>query len=467
LSINQEIVNPNISNFIKSLRDIGYSFEIAVADLIDNSISAKATTINIYSIDNVFCLLDNGEGMDELELRESMRLATKDPEDDRPKNDLGRFGLGLKTASFSQCKKLTVISKKNSEINARQWDLDHISKINKWALITPRNTNELPLYEELENLDSGTLVVWQEFDGNTSNSENLDALRKHISLVFHRFLEGADSFKRLNISINNNPVKPFNPFNVSHAATQEISVEKIKIGKNTIEITPYILPHHSKLSTQEYEQYATEDGYIKSQGFYLYREHRILIYGTWWGLHRATDAHKLVRIKIDIPNTMDKQWGIDIKKSSARPSSNIKKELKKIIRLTTKKGSKPFTGRGRKIQDKSMDRFWDIKPISEEGEFRFSINKEHPLYIELCNKVKDNNIELINLFLNGLEAYLPLEAIQAKLQTDPKRIKQESALAEKDILDLANTLKIAGLSESEIDKWLKTEVFSNHKNIFD
>ena len=461
----EEIVNPNISNFIKSLRDIGYSFEIAVADLLDNSITAKATSINIYSIDSIFCLLDNGVGMNELELKESMRLATKNPEKDRPTNDLGRFGLGLKTASFSQCKKLTVISKKNTEINARQWDLDHISKINQWALITPIDISDLPLFKDLENLENGTLVVWEEFDGKTSNTENLDALRKHLSLVFHRFLEGADSFTKLKIAINNNPLKPFNPFNINHAATQEISVEKIKIRDKNIKITPYILPHHSKLSSQEYEQYATEDGYIKSQGFYLYREKRILIYGTWWGLHRATDAHKLVRIKIDIPNSMDKEWGIDIKKSSARPSSSIKKELKKIISLTTKKGSKPFTGRGNKIQDKSIDRFWDIKSSSEE-EFRFAINKEHPLFTELSTMMNEEKLKLINLFIDGIEAYLPLDAIQAKLQTNPKQIKQESALAKDDILELAKTLKLSGLSQLEIDKWLKTEIFSKHKNIF-
>ena len=462
---NEEIVNPNISNFIKSLRDIGYSFEIAIADLIDNSITAKATYINIFSLDNILCLLDNGLGMDDSELKESMRLATKDPEDDRSKDDLGRFGLGLKTASFSQCKKLTVISKKNKKISARQWDLDYISKINKWALITPENISTIPLYSELESIDSGTLVIWEEFDGNTSNSENLEALRKHVSLVFHRFLEGADNFKRLKILINNNQIKPFNPFNVSHAATQEISAEKIKVGENIIKITPYILPHHSKLSNQEYDQYATEDGYIKSQGFYLYRENRILIYGTWWGLHRATDAHKLVRIKINISNKMDKEWGIDIKKSSAQPSSLIKKELKKIISLTTKKGSKPFTGRGNKIKDKSIDHFWDIKSYSKD-EFRFTVNKEHPLFTELSTMMNEEKLKLINLFIDGIEAYLPLDAIKAQLQTNPKQLKKENALAEDDVLELAKTLKLSGLSQLEIDKWLKTEIFSKHKNIF-
>ena len=110
-----EIVNPNLSNFIKSLRDVGYTFEIAVADILDNSISANATEINIYTVANpeiIFCMLDNGVGMNEPELKEAMRLATRNPEEERNSKDLGRFGLGLKTASFSQSKKLTVISKK-------------------------------------------------------------------------------------------------------------------------------------------------------------------------------------------------------------------------------------------------------------------------------------------------------------------------------------------------------------------
>ncbi len=305
-----EIVAPNVENFVDYLRDIGYSFEVAVADLIDNSITAKANNIQIYTVakpDLIFALLDNGIGMTESELIEAMRLATKNPKEKRAKNDLGRFGLGLKTASFSQCKKLTVISKKAGEISARQWDLDYISKRNEWYLLTPSKIEGLPLFAELNLQKNGTLILWQDLDRcNKANFTNyIDRLVKHLSLVFHRFLEGIDNQKALKLFVNSNSIKPFNPFNVNHPATQQTAVEKIRLYGSTITIQPFILPHHSKLSQQEYELYATEEGYIKSQGFYLYRGNRILIYGTWWGLHRALDAHKLVRIKIDIPNSMD------------------------------------------------------------------------------------------------------------------------------------------------------------------
>ena len=322
----EQIVNPCVGNFIKSLRDIGYNFEIAVADVIDNSITANAKQIKIYAKSNPeisFCIIDDGFGMTEEELMEAMRLAGKDPSKERKEYDLGRFGLGLKTASFSQCKKLTVLSKKEKLIHAAQWDLNYLEEKNEWLLKIP-NIDELQYREyidELKEYESGTIVIWEDIDKCDTNSftEIIDILRKHLSLVFHRYLEGSIRGRKISMYINNSKLEAFDPFNISHPATQELSIEKIKIYGQDVIIQPFILPHHSKVSRQEYERYATEDGYTKSQGFYLYRENRLLIYGTWWGLHRIKDAHKLVRIKIDISNKQDKYWGIDIKKSTANP----------------------------------------------------------------------------------------------------------------------------------------------------
>jgi hypothetical protein len=454
-----EEVNPSVRNFIKSIRDFGYTFEVAVADIIDNSISAGASKINIYCVGDVFALLDNGVGMDEEELKECMRLASKDPSKPREKNDLGRFGLGLKTASWSQCKNLTVISRKDGITSSRSWDLDYIEKHDKWLLLKPKTNLNEPLHEELNKLETGTLVIWKNFDRNPKITDNLEKLRQHLSLVFHRFLEGAGRFGKLQISINKNPLIPFNPFNEDHPATQEIQIEKIKINGVTIAVTPYILPHHSKLSSQEYDRYATEEGYIKSQGFYLYRENRILIYGTWWGLHRASDAHKLVRIRIDIPNSLDTLWGIDVKKSTARPNKEIKGELKKIISQITVKGSKPYTGRGNKIKDLTVDRFWQLKQLND-SKIRFCINRAHPLINRIRKDLMEDNKSMFDTFLNSLEAYMPLEAIQANLQSRPKEIIQESALNEIEIIELAEKLKELGMSKEDFENWAKTELFN-------
>jgi hypothetical protein len=467
--IKAEIVDPNITNFIGSLRDIGYSFEVAVADLIDNSITAKANSIIIYTVAKptpIFCLLDNGSGMDETQLIEAMRLASRNPADVRKKDDLGRFGLGLKTASFSQCKKLTVISKKGDNIYCRQWDLDYISKENKWLLITPDQYDHIPLFNELLLQKSGTLVSWESLDRIDKNSYSytIDQLRKHLALVFHRYLEGFEGNKAIKIIVNNNSVVAFNPFNAANSYTQELFLEKIKLHGSTIKIQPFILPHHSKLTQQEYNLYATEDGYIKSQGFYLYRRDRILIYGTWWGLHKAMDAHKLVRIKIDIENDIDSYWGIDIKKSIARPSEEIRNDLKRIIAQATQKGARPFTGRGKKIEDKTLIQFWDILPINND--LRFTLNKDHPLLKELMRTLPTDSIEKLNFYLKGIEAYMPLDAIQYNLQANPHLIQQESALSDDDVLLLSKKMKDAGLPDDYINELLRTEIYLNRKHLY-
>ena len=462
-----EQVLPNVSNFVKSLRDIGYTLEVAVADILDNSISANAKNIDIHAIntpDMQFCILDDGDGMTESELIEAMRLSSKNPVEIRSGKDLGKFGLGLKTASFSQCKKLTVISKKNHLISIKQWDLDYISERGDWWLITPEieQFKEIDLMNNFSNLTSGTLVIWQEIDSINSDdfSSEINKTKKHLSLVFHQFLE--DKFNNLSISINNDRLKAFNPFNIEHPATQEKPSEVIKIDNSNIKITPYILPHHSKVSQQEWEQYSTGEGYIKSQGFYLYRARRLLIYGTWWGMHKAIDAHKLVRIKIDIPNNQDQYWGIDIKKSHAKPRSDIKNRLKTIIDKSTEIGSRPYTGRGKKIQDKTITRFWQI--IHTGAIIHFGLNKEHPLYKRIKGSPEFN---LIDIYLKGLEAYLPLETIQSHLQNNPHSIKQESALSQDDIENLVNQLKKQGLDDEYIDSLLKTEIFKNSKELLE
>ena len=460
-----QVVNPHIGNFVKSLRDVGYTFEIAVADVLDNSITANATEITIHTVAQpkiIFAMLDNGDGMSEDELTEAMRLATKNPEDSRDKKDLGRFGLGLKTASFSQCKRLTVLSKKDKKASIKQWDLEYISNNNSWLLITPNilDFKEFPLVKEFNKLKHGTLVIWQEIDRYRERafSNNIEKLRKHLSLVFHRFLEN-----RLKISINSDYLKPFDPFNAKSNSTFKKSSEKIKIFGSNIKITPYILPHHSKVSQQEWNRYSTDDGYIKSQGFYLYRVNRLLIHGTWWGLHKAIDAHKLVRIKIDITNEQDSYWGIDIKKSSANPIPEIKKDLKRVIVEVTKEGVKPFIARAKKIEDRTTTRFWSTIPMSSD--FRFGINKEHPIYQKLRESMSDDTISMFDIYLKGLEAYLPLEAIQSNLQQNPHKVKQEEALSQDDLKSMVEKLKSAGLSEEYIESLLKTEMFKDRKEL--
>jgi len=458
-----ETVQPNIKNFIKSLRDIGYSFEIAVADIIDNSITAKAKNIDILIVpepDLIFELLDDGTGMSENELIEAMRLATKDPDEKRERNDLGRFGLGLKTASFSQCKRLTVITKRENQVFARRWDLDYLGKVNGWELITPESSSieKYGLYDKLQGYESGTLVVWEEIDRYSKKkmSTVISDLGNHLALVFHRFLEVRPGMSKVGISINKREINPFDPFNKSHPATQQIPDEKINLYGDSIIVQPFILPHHSKIGRSDYDFYATTEGYIKSQGFYLYRENRLLIYGTWWGLHKTSDAHKLVRIKIDISSEQDKYWGIDVKKSKATPSLEVRNELKRIIKKVTVQGSRPYSGRGRRIMDTNTTRLWSLVPYNEK--ISFELNKEHPAYTATMSELNENQFTVVDQYLKAIQSYIPIEAIQAQLQERPHDIDQKRILKDEEAQSLMKYLQDTG---NELAKLIMTEIYKD------
>lgn len=448
-----EIINPNVSNFIIAIRDIGYTLEVAVADIIDNSITAKSKNINIFCTMNKIKeisleILDDGIGMNEEELVEAMRLGSKDPTIIRSKTDLGRFGLGLKTASFSQCKKLTVFTKKEGKIFNRQWDLDYIEKRNEWFLKTLSNYENYEIVKKLEKVKSGTVVIWENIDRfNIDNLEDsIFKLNNHLSLVFHRFLEKG----KFKIVINENKLEAFNPFNIKNMATYEAEPEEVKFGKDKVIITPYVLPHHSKVTQQEYKRYGTEDGYLKSQGFYLYRADRLLIYGTWFGLHKITDAHKLVRIQIDISNKNDTDWGIDVKKSTAKPAIYIKEALKRTINQITVIGSRPYTGRGRKLEDKTTERYWQLH-CDQNKKMSFKLNKDNEIYKILIKSLSQTQKELLEIYLKQIEECLPLDSILAQLQQKPHDLIQKPSYSEDIKKELLEKLKAIGLDEKYLN----------------
>lgn len=451
-----QIVNPNIANFVTSIRDVGYTFEIAVADVIDNSLSANATHIEIYTVPIhdglILSLYDNGYGMDDNELKEAMRLATRNSKDERNKNDLGRFGLGLKTASFSQCKKLTVASKKDGSISVRRWDLDFIAERNSWDLqiLQEEDIKDIPLASKLSGNNSGTLVIWENIDryGAEEFSTKINDLSNYLSLVFHRFLEGEHKNKKIRITLNNQEIKPHNPFNSNHPATLKIPEDRLSIYDKTYIVKPFILPHHSKVPVDEWEKYETKEGYIKSQGFYLYRGKRLLTCGTWWGLHKAKDAHKLARIQIDITNDQDQYWGIDVKKSMAEPIPAIKRELRRIVSNVTKTSFKPFKERGRRVNKRNSEPFWQIYMDGDLASFR--VNQTHPIIKQLFDGLDGEQLQLFNLFYKGLETYLPLQSIQAQMQSKPHSLNQ-TTLNLDEINEIVVLLRSQGIDEDWID----------------
>ena len=224
----QECV-PFAPSLIESMRSLGYSFSSAIADLLDNSISANAQNIHIMSqpgSNPSMVIFDDGCGMSRQELYEAMRYGSSNPLEERSADDLGRFGLGLKSASLSQCRKLIVVSKKNGEVSGYSWDLDYVIKSKSWMLkgYTEVEISDLPKITMLNEVDHGTYILLQEFDrikegtGNITEtfSKCLDDMINHLSLVFHRFLE-----EGIKIYVNNLEVEGRDPFLTSHKATQK------------------------------------------------------------------------------------------------------------------------------------------------------------------------------------------------------------------------------------------------------
>ena len=258
------IVLPYAPILVESTRSIGYSFETALADIIDNSIGKEADEIkvNFSSKDPQYvAILDNGTGMSEGELESAMRYGSKSSLDIRDKDDLGRFGLGLKTASLSQCRKLTVITKKHGIISAACWDLDYIIKKKDWSLkVYSSDEIEKMLYSNyLSDKDSGTIVVWQVFDRISDGSANpqkvfdekIERARNHVSLVFHRFMDNDNVGKRLKIFFNEAIVDPIDPFLTTNPATQPMTEQTLRIEGSVIKVKPYILPYASKVSAKD------------------------------------------------------------------------------------------------------------------------------------------------------------------------------------------------------------------------
>jgi hypothetical protein len=251
---------------MESTRAIGYSLESAISDIIDNSISAQATliTIKFFPIGQPYIsILDNGNGMSSKELNIAMQYGSKNPNEKRDTNDLGRFGLGLKTASLSQCRTLTVISLKDGKLSGRRWNLDYVIKTGKWSLILidKDEMGEMPLFNELIKCGKGTLVIWQNLDRLSAGDSNfvttfglkMDIVREHIALVFHRFLSGEQGLKKIDITINNNAIKAADPFLIKKS-TQLMDEERILVHGQIITVKPYILPHISKLTEAEVKE---------------------------------------------------------------------------------------------------------------------------------------------------------------------------------------------------------------------
>lgn len=421
---------------MESTRAIGYSMESAVADVIDNSIAAKANNIWIFynCIPKPYiAICDDGVGMDNEQITEAMRYGTASPSDERREDDLGRYGLGMKTASLSQCRSLSVVSKQGEELVGRRWDLDHIIDTQKWSLEQLDNSDidELMHIESLKQLDYGTIVVWQNLDKIKSGSVTIEKalegkmqeVKKHLELVFHRYLSG-DGVKKLKIHMNGLSLTAFDPFYVSKSSVV-MDDEKIEIPgrEGKVIIRPYLLPHPSNLSKEELEKYGGKDGLRNLQGFYIYRNKRLITWGTWFKLIRMDEFTKLTRVKVDIPNSLDDLWTLDIKKSTAYPPEIVKTRLKQLVGTMSAGSKRTWTFRQRKETKDGVVHVWD-KVETREG-VKYIVNFEHPTLELLEDRLEPKDRKLLRQYLETVQNNLPFNNLHYDMHSDVKIIQDK------------------------------------------
>lgn len=462
---------PKASMLIESMRDIGYSLETALADVIDNSITAEATEIDILTdpenAELRIGILDNGRGMTEADLFAAMRPGSRNPLDTRHATDLGRFGLGLKTASFSQCRRVTVATRQKGVLVAATWDLEFVAEADDWLVQIPDDPSQIPWSDRLGK--TGTLVLWEKLDrlveqdgtrqGLTHFALRMDEAREHIELVFHRFLAGEKGLKKIAMRLNGRPLEAFDPFHSTHPATiaEPLTPESIKVNNYEVTIQTFTLPHHRKVSPAEWERYAGRAGYQKNQGFYLYREKRLIVYGTWFGLARQSELTKLTRVRIDMPNGLDAEWKIDVKKASAQPPYQVRERLRRIIETIGATSKRVYTSRGRRLVTDSRLPVWNR--IQKQNEISYRINPEHPAVTDfmgaLPERLKSDFTEILEL----LGATFPVDALFVDLGNEPEKVTtnlmSEATLAHV-VQSTISRLSVAGIEFDEITEMLRT-----------
>lgn len=451
---------PAAAALMESTRCIGYSFESAVSDIIDNSISAKAKNIWLYSTpseDPFVTILDDGDGLTKEELIEAMRYGAN-PNEKREDTDLGRFGLGLKMASLSQCRCLTVVSKTDSGITSCRWNLDRVIQTDQWTLqiLAESEIQNLPSIQDLVKLSHGTLVVWQNLDKIKERAVKVDELmsqtllscKKHLSLVFHRFMEPINN--PLNIYLNRDKLVPLDPFFTSSTLTRSLPEQTISIQDQVVTVKPFVLPPESKMKPADLEKIGGLQRNL--QGFWVYRNKRLIIPGTWFRLSKSKELSKLARVRVDIPNSLDSIWDIDVKKSSASVPVVFQNDFEKVLERVIESSEYKYKFRGRKVSDSNKQFIWD--KYTQDGGYRYAVNKNHPIVRSCLESVDETIRGSVLELIKYLEDSIPYNDIfntmgEAKLSTSEVTSEDIEELIEKGHRLMQSGLKAKDLKTIE------------------
>jgi hypothetical protein len=436
---NPLVNDPDASRLIFGLRDTGYEPTTAIADIIDNSIAADATEVKIQILlqtdGRKFVFIgDNGTGMNADQLFNAMRYGA--PKRANLKS-LGKFGLGLKTASSSICKKFSIVSKdkSDSELKKLSWDLDHVAKKNAWEMIQePVSSDEKDMFIRLCG-DTGTLVIWENCDrllssdydepGGQKESRAIDyrieKIKEHCGLVYHKFLDHAEKeFPNVTIEINDNLVSFWNPFypeksdQVLPPQETEIEIEVEDGSKHKCFVKAWILPHLKDMTKEENRQFAKIS--TRAQGFYIYREGRLIHHGGYLGVFRSGEHHhSLFRVEFDFGYKLDDAFKVPVDKSRISFDPALEDELKDLLsgplreadnRYRRKQSKKVASGISHDDSNKTISETPNtskasVDSVSEDGQSA-TVNNNLGQKIKILSKIREN-LDPNKLFVDAVD----------------------------------------------------------------
>lgn len=457
-----EDFTPDPISLLESSRNLGYSIEEAISDLIDNSITANAQ--NIYyefhwnSGKPFFILKDDGIGMslENNELINSFKLGSEKEKDRDPK-DLGRFGFGMKTASLSQSRILTVISKKNNCISSRSLDLNFIKTINKgWRLKLIEEKKIIKEISFLKKIESGTIIRWDDWDRAPKLEDDFNSLisivNNYISVCFHRFIE-----KGIKIYCHETLIQPCNPIPSGEGSS---IYSEIKIDDNAKQIA-YIL-QHPKYWQENYEEtfkfnsYRLFEGFERQQGIYIYRCDRLLTpKGGWLGQIKKGNSAKLARVVINYSNKADDLWSLDITKTNAAIPYEFKKSIQELIEASKNESLKKIIRGQREINrsirniDNSL--IWNIKEDKQLNTFKYTIDINNPFFKQFIND-KSISEKNLNTILNVISNNIPITKIIQNNDNEPSkhdRISRNEVLSEFELEIAKKIFKFKSIEETK------------------
>jgi hypothetical protein len=344
-------ITPSAARLTESLRDIGYDFPAAVADIVDNSVMAGATHVDVSvefaGEESYVAISDDGDGMTGNGLVEALRYGSRRA---YGRSDLGRYGLGLKTASLSQCRSVTVVTCRRSSpgnVNVRMLDLDLIAEWDEWLVVDPPMVPVIERSAERLASEPGTVVIWRKLDRVLPEKRpdggwarrRLEAMAtktaEHLGIVFHGYLEGVEG-RGLVITVNGHKVKAWNPFAPSEPTTSELPLQRFEMTfgdmSGTVTLRRYVLPARDEFSSlEEFERYSGPLNWNRQQGIYIYRAGRLVQWGGWNGIRGIDEHTKLARASLEFDTDLDSVFNINVAKMRVTLPPQIRQMLDRPI----------------------------------------------------------------------------------------------------------------------------------------